>query len=68
MKGYRFGSTCPQCSAPLDHVNAAQSSVYRSFAVARCTNRACNKSWQIVVEMITCGAPPATPRPLKESA
>lgn len=68
--GYQFAVTCPRCGGPVAHEASSMphDSGMRVSAVVHCENQQCRRRWQIVTELITCGAPPPLPAPIKENA
>ena len=61
--------SCPRCGGGLFYVNGRSpgASGYAAMVLLRCARTPC-PTWELRVELITCGAPPAAPRPLKVSA
>lgn len=68
--GYVFAVTCPRCAGALEHEVSSRphDSGMRATAVVRCVEVHCHRRWQIVTELVTCGAPPPEPSSLKGAA
>lgn len=70
MSAYTFSLSCPRCGGDVAHQVTGRPTDLgmRATAVVRCTRNSCHRTWQIITELVTCGAPPPEPAPLKEMA